>query len=174
LPTQIGDWQSIEDVRLDQESEATLQADSYVYRTYARGSSTLGLFVAFYATQRSGHTVHSPLNCLPGTGWEWTRRERVTLSVAPDHAITINQAVAERYGQQTLVDYWYQNAGDVEPSEYRNKLLLVRNAATRGRSDGALVRVTAPIDRDRGSAVLAQAAAFVQQLYRPLTAHLPE
>ena len=172
LPLQIADWSGRDLDRLDRETEAVLQADNYLLRRYTRDGAPADLFVAYYATQRSGHTIHSPLNCLPGTGWEWVDRRRERVSVGPGRAIDINGNVARKNGEQVLVYYWYQSHGRAVASEYRNKLLLVQDALTLHRSDGALVRVTTPIlARNAPTAVL---AGFIRTLYPILTHHLPE
>jgi EpsI family protein len=171
LPLQIGEWHGQDFGRLDRDTEAVLQADNYLLRRYTRDRVPVDLFVAYYATQRSGHTIHSPLNCLPGTGWEWVGRRRERVSVGPGRDIEINGNVARKSGEQSLVYYWYQSHGRAVASEYRNRLLLVQDALTLHRSDGALVRVTAPaLARDAS----VDAAAFVRALYPILTRHLPE
>ena len=172
LPWQIGDWRGHDLGRLDRETEAVLQADNYLLRRYTRDGTPADLFVAYYTTQRSGHTIHSPLNCLPGTGWEWIDRRRERISVGAGRAIDINGNVARKNGEQVLVYYWYQSHGRAVAGEYRNKLLLVQDALTLHRSDGALVRVTTPILAR--TAPTADLAAFVRTLYPILTHHLPE
>ena len=87
-------------------------------------------------------------------------------------AIDINGNVARKNGEQVLVYYWYQSHGRAVAGEYRNKLLLVQDALTLHRSDGALVRVTTPILAR--TAPTADLAAFVRTLYPILTHHLPE
>jgi len=172
LPLQIDDWRGHDLGRFDRDTEAVLQADDYLLRRYTREGVPVDLFVAYYATQRSGHTIHSPLNCLPGTGWEWVDRRRERISVGPGREIDINGNVARKSGEQSLVYYWYQSHGRATASEYRNKLLLVQDALTLHRSDGALVRVTAPVlPRPARSADL---AAFIRALYPILARHLPE
>jgi EpsI family protein len=172
LPLQIDEWRGHDMGRLDRDTEDVLKADSYLLRRYTRDGVPLDLFIAYYATQRSGHTIHSPLNCLPGTGWEWVDRRRERVSVGPGRDIEINSNVARKNGQQDLVYYWYQSHGRAIASEYRNRLLLVQDALTLHRSDGALVRITAPLlARD---ARAADPAAFIRALYPILTRHLPE
>jgi len=172
LPLQIDEWRGQDLGRFDRDTEAVLQADDYLLRRYARHGVPVDLFVAYYATQRSGHTIHSPLNCLPGTGWEWVDRRLERISVGPGRGIDINGNVARKNGAQSLVYYWYQSHGRATASEYRNKLLLVQDALTLHRSDGALVRVTAPaFPRTARSADL---TAFIRALYPILARHLPE
>jgi EpsI family protein len=172
LPLEIDDWRGRDLGRLDRDTEVELQADNYLLRRYTRNGMAADLFIAYYATQRSGHTIHSPLNCLPGTGWEWVERRRERVLVGPGRDIDINGNIARKNGQQDLVYYWYQSHGRAVASEYRNKLLLVQDALTLHRSEGALVRVTTPVlARDARSTDL---AAFIRALYPILTRHLPE
>src|ERR687893_648589 len=71
FPAEVGGWRQLgRDVRFDAATEAVLRADDYVSRDYAgQGGQTASLYVGYYTTQRAGATYHSPLNCLPGSGW---------------------------------------------------------------------------------------------------------
>ncbi len=172
LPLTIDGWRGREG-RLDRATEQSLQADAYTLRTYARGSAAIGLYVAYYATQRSGHTIHSPLNCLPGTGWTWLDRERERAPIANDPSSSVvNRAIAQKDGDRLLLYYWYQSRGRVVASDYENRFLLMRDALTLHRSDGALVRLVAPIGH--GADPSENARAFIAALYPVLTRHLPE
>ncbi len=83
FPMQIAGWQGESAERFDQQTLAVLGVDEYVSRIYsAPGAPPVGLYIGFYRSQRQGDTMHSPLNCLPGAGWEPVRTERVELPVA--------------------------------------------------------------------------------------------
>ncbi|PYQ70227.1 MAG: EpsI family protein [Acidobacteria bacterium] len=172
LPMRIDQWHGRDLGRFDHDIEAVLQADTYTMRRYTRDAIPVDLFVAYYATQRTGHTIHSPLNCLPGTGWEWVDRRRERIRIGPGRDIEVNRNIARKNGEQDLVYYWYQSHGRTIASEYRNRLMLVHDALTLHRSDGALVRVTAPIIV--GATRAADLPAFIRALYPVLTRHLPE
>src|SRR5664279_2249931 len=64
-------WLPQEDLELDQETLAVLRADDILSRVYknANNGVSASLFVAYFQTQRTGKTPHSPKNCLPGSGW---------------------------------------------------------------------------------------------------------
>jgi len=168
----VADAEVVGDDRLDVDTERVLQADRYLLRRYQSGELPLDVFVAFYASQQSGHTIHSPLNCLPGTGWTWTSLERERIGTIGGRSITVNRNVASRAGDNLLVYYWYQSRGRVTASDYRNKFLLIRDAMLLHRSDGALVRVTTPWPLARGESE--KSTSFVAALYSALSAHLPE
>jgi EpsI family protein len=160
------------DERLDVETERVLQADQYLLRSFESGGLPMDVFVAFYGSQRSGHTIHSPLNCLPGTGWTWAQRDREDIPASGGGTMTVNRNIATRNGDSLLVYYWYQSRGRVTASDYRNKLLLVRDAALLHRSDGALVRVTTPWPLDSNAS--GEPRAFLRNLHTALAEHLPE
>ena len=171
LPFSIDTWRGHDDGRLDAETEQSVQADAYTLRTYTRKATAAGLYVAYYATQRSGHTIHSPLNCLPGTGWTWLERGTQRLN-AGGTPIEVNRALAQKDSDRLLLYYWYQSRGRVIASDYRNKLMLMHDALTLHRSDGALVRVvaTAQSGVDRSADV----ESFIGAIYPALVRSLPE
>src|SRR5579862_1245565 len=68
----FGGWVAIREGYVDDETNAVLKADDTVIREYGniKYRAPANLFVAFFKTQRTGKTPHSPKNCLPGSGWE--------------------------------------------------------------------------------------------------------
>jgi EpsI family protein len=173
LPLALGGWHGVEQGPLDAETRRILQADSYILRSYTRGASNVGLYVAYYATERAGHTMHSPLNCLPGSGWDPVERRRESVAVAPNLVFDVNRVVVQKGAAQQIVYYWYQSRGRAVASEYRSKLLLVRDSLMLHRSDGAIVRVNAPIAGGE-QASAADATSFIHTLYPSLTRQIPE
>jgi len=72
FPVQIQTWQMVQDAPIEQEVLDQLKADDTLNRMYASAQSRIGInfFVAYFKTQRTGQSPHSPKNCLPGSGWE--------------------------------------------------------------------------------------------------------
>ena len=181
LPTQVDQWQGREGAPFAENVLAVLGVDEYVNRVYVRGGAPyIGLYVGYYESQRQGDTMHSPLNCLPGAGWQPMRQDRATLTVADTggapRPITVNQFVIQKGLDRLLVLYWYQSHGRVVASEYTSKIYMVYDAMRLNRTDGAMVRVITPItgasaaDED---AAAQRAAAFVQSLFPSLSGVLP-
>lgn len=115
--------------------------------TTVRASHYFTLYVGYYDRQTSGKTIHSPKNCLPGSGWEPLTSQSAQI-VTPSGTVVVNRYLIQKGRDQALVLYWYQGRGRVASNEYAVKWDLVRDAALRRRSDEALVRVVVPI---RGS-----------------------
>jgi EpsI family protein len=52
-------------------------ADDYINRVYLGSTPPVELYVGYYKDQRSGDRIHSPKNCLPGSGWEAVHSSRM-------------------------------------------------------------------------------------------------
>lgn len=102
------------------------------------------VYLGFYEQQTRGRTIHSPRNCLPGSGWEAISNRPQTLDT-PSGSVTVNRYVLQNGDAQALVLYWYQGRGRVAHDEYLVKWDLLRDAALMRRTDEALVRIVVPI-----------------------------
>lgn len=170
FPATIADWHGHPSL-LEPEAEKSLAMDDYVLSDYSKADGkTVNLYVAYYASQRTGESPHSPLVCIPGGGWMIAKLERT--SFGPD--LPLNRAIIERNGSRQLVYYWYEERGRSIASEYWSKWYLLSDAITKNRSDGALVRVITPLspgelERDADNRLL----LFLHDLLPHLRAYLP-
>ena len=172
FPLQLATWRGEEGPSVEPEVAKELRADDYLNRTYVDPSgAAVALWVAFYASQRQGDAIHSPLNCLPGTGWMPIAHSR-PIAHAGNARFAVNRYLVEKRGERQLVTYWFQGRGRTVASEYANKVFLIVDAVRRGRTDGALVRVVAPIGRDARAADSAT-AGFIAALHPALSTWLP-
>lgn len=177
LPRALDRWQGRDEPALAPDILNVLGVDQYVNRTFhAPGEPFVSLYVGYYQSQREGDTMHSPLNCLPGAGWQPVTTERLTLSLPGEtDPITINRFVVQKGLDRAVVLYWYQSHGRIVASEYASKFYLVYDAFRSNRSDGALVRIVSPVspgERGDGGAER-RATEFVHALFPHLRKHLP-
>lgn len=148
---------------------AALGVTDVVMRRYAAaGRAPIVLYAGFYATQRTGAIIHSPRQCLPGNGWSILSAERVAL----EPGVLVNRVLVAKGEDRQVVVYWYQERGRVVASEYWGKAYLVWDSMTRRRSDGALVRVSAPVLGDE-AAVDREVMDFSRAVLPLLTEFLP-
>ena len=172
MPAAIGAWRSAGDLAIDDDSLKILKADDYLSRLYVSGGAGVSLFVAYYATQRQGDTMHSPMNCLPASGWQPMANERVQIPT-DGGPINANRVVIQKALDKELVLYWYQSHGRTIASEYASKAYLVLDSLRLHRSDAALIRIVTPVTAgDAGATRLA--TDFVQSLHPLLAAHIPD
>lgn len=171
LPLEIDGWQGSEAVPLSDDVVATLGVDDYVNRQYHRDKLPVAAYIGYYASQRSGDTIHSPQNCLPGAGWlpVASGRHRVDLGA---ESVTVTRYDIVKGLDRQVVLYWYQGRGRVVSGEYANKGWLMLDAARYGRSDGGLVRLIAPARGSMDEAVR-EVTAFAAALLPRLAHHLP-
>jgi EpsI family protein len=144
FPRQVGDWrQTGDDMRFDAETERVLRADDYLSRNYqSPAGNTASFYVGYYASQRTGATYHSPLNCLPGAGWIMTDGGPITITPAGGRPpFEANRYVVQNGNDRALMLYWYEGRGRPLASEYWAKIYTVLDSVRRRRSDGAMVRV---------------------------------
>jgi EpsI family protein len=172
FPLELSAWRGVEGPPVEPDVATVLGADDYVNRVYQdpRGAA-VGLWVAFYGSQRQGDAIHSPLNCLPGTGWTPVAHSRRMLQ-AGQSRFPVNRYVVQKRGERQLVTYWFQGRGRVIASEYANKAYLLLDAVRLHRTDGALIRVVAPIRGDERAADAAT-ASFITVLQPELARWLP-
>jgi EpsI family protein len=172
LPLRLSSWQGVPGPAVEPDVERVLAADEYVNRIYRRGGdAVVGLWVAFYSAQRQGDAIHSPLNCLPGTGWTTISHSRPMIQVAGS-AFPVNRYVVQKRGARQVVMYWFQGRNRIVASEYANKMFLLVDAIRHRRTDGALVRIVVPIRGDERVAD-GQAISFINALHGQLARRLP-
>jgi EpsI family protein len=169
------DWIPVREQPLDAETLDVLKADDTLSRVYQnqRTGEGVDLFVAYFGTQRTGKTPHSPKNCLPGSGWVPSESGMMQVPVRGANAITVNRYVVSRGQYESVVLYWYQAHGNVIASEYRAKLFTIFDSMRYRRSDTSLVRVVVPVAAGDTERAVRSAESFIQVVFQPLREYLP-
>ena len=140
---QMDGWNWTSDQPLGESILKRLQLTSYVSRTYENQGTKLGLFIAYYAQQRAGESMHSPKHCLPVSGWEIWKHDSAMVPVKGGQ-VEVNLYSIQNSGQRMLVFYWYQSKERIIASEYIGKVLLAKDALFSGHTAGSLVRILLP------------------------------
>jgi EpsI family protein len=171
-PLVLGNWQG-RSMRLSGEIEKRVGVSDYLYRVYVRGPQYVHFYVGYYETQRHGEMIHSPKNCLPGSGWYIAKRETMTVDVGANGPFEVNKFIVENGIERQLVLYWYQQAGSrIVTNEYLGRVHLVWDAFRLDRTDAALVRLSVPFEGSSDEAVTL-ALDFLKQAYPRLMRFLP-
>ncbi len=175
FPEQVGDWVG-QDQPLSAETLAVLGPGDFLTRLYQNGRGpVVSLYIAYFASQRTGDTIHSPKNCLPGAGWTPLSTDRIPLTEPDGKLVTVDRYILANGGQRLLALYWYQAHGRVVASEYSAKFYLVADAMRMNRTDGALVRILTPIGNDDQGIATAQTRAeqFAHLIFPALDQYIP-
>jgi EpsI family protein len=175
LPTVLGRWEQREHGALDAKVVRNLKLNDYIVSKYVNDAGrSLWLYIGYWETQRKNAQIHSPRNCLPGNGWEPLEASIMTIPLLDaQRSITVNRYVIQKEQEQQVVLYWYHSQGEAIAGEITAKAAMIRNAMTRNRTDGALVRISSPVYGGVAE-TSATLAAYVQVMYPVLAEFLPE
>lgn len=177
FPRELRGWTG-KDLPLSADVLQILGPGDFLNRAYVSSAEALDLFIAYYPSQRTGDTIHSPQNCLPGAGWTPLVQDHIEIFAANTlrngKVVTANRYVLARGMDRMLVLYWYQAHGRTTPSEYWAKIYLVRDSILTHRTDGALVRIAAMLPNPSAEKqVEARAVQFAEVVLSKLDDYVP-
>ena len=139
----------------------------------------INFYTAFYEYQKkAGDFIHSPRLCLPGAGWH-IHSNRVRSLPTDNRAayggqLKINELIIEKNGYWQLAYFWYQGRGRNFTSEWAAKFYMVWDGIFKRRTDGALVRLIAPMgSKNQTETFRPELERFAVLVSRELDAYLP-
>lgn len=165
IRSQIEGWSAAGDHTLPAPTLHTLAPSAYLVRTYRKANLQLDLFIAFYAEQRAGESMHSPKHCLPGSGWEIWKHDSASVSLH-GMQVQINKYSIQNSGVRMLMFYWYQSKTRIVASEYMGKILLARDTVFSGHTAGSIVRIMLPDTPASGVEGVAFATYLIPEVER--------
>ena len=172
LPLDLGAWTGRDGAPFDDETVRILGADEYLNRSYAGSSGVpVDLYIAYYGRQQPGASIHSPLHCLPGTGWEPLDIASVSIAQPGGAAGEARRLVVRKNGDRAVVIYWYAVHGRMIANEIASKAWLLHDSLRFQRSDAALVRIVVPVQGTAIDAAQREGLAFAHDVL-PYLPHL--
>ena len=163
LPMAIGAWDGRE-LPIEQRLLDAVGVDDHVSRAYLdHQNPPVLLYIGYYKSQRTGTTIHSPKNCLPGAGWQPVSSGKIMVPLPGGKNAPVNLYTIEKGLERQSVLYWYQSHGRIIASEYWAKIYMVLDAIRLNRTDSALVRVSTPLSPG-GKQSQQRLVAFAQQV----------
>lgn len=185
FPSTIGRWSST-DVPINQDVLDVLGKGVFLNRIYtstapsssgasAADAGSIGLFIGYFPTQRTGQSIHSPQNCLPGSGWTFESSGTTDITDDQGKTIRVGEYVISDGNSKDEVLYWYRAHGRSIASDYAAKLYTLVDSIRYSRTDAALVRVvTALRPGESRESAHERAVSFVKQTSPLLPAYVPD
>ncbi len=173
FPERIGNWKSGKSQPLQEDVARVLGVDDYVFRNYfGPNGETISFYASYFAYTDRTKGYHSPLNCMPGSGWNIAGTKPVELQLQHRGRETVNRIVLQNGAEKQVALYWYQCRGRIIQNEYWERIYRVIDSLWRQRTDGAFVRLILHQRPDEANeSRLKQFAAAVIPI---LSNHLPE
>jgi exosortase D (VPLPA-CTERM-specific) len=175
FPMEFKGWHGIPQT-LDGESLTALGLTDYLLADYTLESDAgvpLNFYVAYYASQRAGIHAHSPQLCIPGGGWSIINQTITPVPFSNGASINVNRVVIEKRGVRQIVYYWFEERGRHIAKEGALKYYALKDALVDNRSDGALVRIVAPIRAEGEAAADSMAWKLVADTSALLQEYVP-
>ena len=170
FPMQLNGWSGTA-LGLEKQYIDALRFDDYILADYrSNNGESVAFYVAYYQSQRKGQSAHSPQSCLPGGGWEISSMTHVDIPAGTGMVLPlpVNRVVIQKGREKQVVWYWFKQRDRILSNEYLVKLFLFWDALSRGRTDGALVRMSSSVGLGETEDVVDQ------RLHRLLSAVGPE
>lgn len=176
FPKKIDGWIGREEF-FDEKIYKILGVDDSILISYHNSDGkNVQLYTGYYHSQREGDIIHSPKNCMPGSGWNIieTSFENLTISGDTHKRIRVIKLILEKGISKQVALYWFQSRGRFISSEYWQKIYLVWDAIFKNRTDGSFVRLIAPVQNGDVKSTTEYLKLFAENMIPILGEYLPE
>ncbi|MEX0827639.1 MAG: exosortase C-terminal domain/associated protein EpsI, partial [Haliea sp.] len=174
FPLKIDNKIAEEDV-LPGVEQTILNMSDYFLGHYREGyAPPVTLFIGYYEQQSAGGTPHSPRVCIPSGGWKIEEISEITIRNG-DQPVPVNRVLITHGEDRLLVYYWFKQRGKYIANEYLAKFNLLWGGISSARTDGALIRLTMPVETTMSEVLADQELTdFAQELFKVLPAYVPD
>ena len=167
FPDHIGQWRVMEKTLFDEPVLKVLRASDYLMRSYADPQGRqLGLYVGYHDGGPDAGPIHSPRNCLPGSGWTLLDSRIMTMG-----SVHLVRATYQKEHTGIIYYYWYQMRDQSLTSDFALKTAEFQGILLHGRRDASFIRLH--VSRRYEQEADALASDFIQKVYPLLRAYLP-
>ena len=173
FPHEIGRWQALNDIELTASAAEMLGVDDYAYRNYQSPEGrVINLYASYFSAIKQGKGYHSPLNCMPGSGWGIASTENITLVLPDGKEVKVRKMLLNRGSSYHYSLYWYQGRSRIVAFEYLDMIYRLLDSIRYGRTDGAFVRLIVLGSQDQARA-FEELKEFARDIIPILEEHFP-
>lgn len=174
FPKNVGNWEGSRQL-MELKFIEELDFSDYLMADYKDTSGkVVNFYVAYYASQRKGESIHSPASCLRGGGWSFNQAGSAQIVLKDGSTMPVNRAVIEKAPVKQLSYYWFPSRDRILTNAYQMKIFNFWDALTRQRTDGALVRVITLVYSDESlETAEKRMQAFISDINPVLKEFLP-
>jgi EpsI family protein len=172
FPGVVSQWRMSRESSLSTEVQAVLKASDVLMRQYVNPQGEqVELYIGYHDGGKGAGEIHSPKQCLPGSGWFEISSARTQLPAA-GKGLNLVRAVYQKGDSKELFLYWFQVRGESISQEYSLKVAEIANSVLYRRRDAAFIRISVPFETDERRAV-AIGERFVSDFLPAIHTFLP-
>jgi len=174
FPMQVKGWEMAGQSEFSANVLSVLKPTDYLYRQYkGADGKVVGLYIGFHGGGKESGEIHSPRNCLPGSGWYEVSAKRGTLEIPAGGSVKLVRSVYQKGENKELFLYWFQARGHSMNDEFSLKLAEITGSLLYRRRDTSFIRVSVPFEGDDSSA-LSRGEQFVRDITPTIREFLPQ
>ncbi len=172
FPKQIDSWSG--DVHyFPQAVYDKLGVDDSILIDYKNDNKdTISMYVGYYEDQKKGEMIHSPKNCMLGSGWQPIDVSETDISL-DSKKISVTKLILEKRSQKMIVLYWYQSGNRSIANEYIQRLYFILDSIRYNRTNAAFIRFTSSVQGDDYEGTIHIMEGFIKQVVPVLENFLP-
>jgi exosortase D (VPLPA-CTERM-specific) len=174
FPVQLKEWRMVGQSEFSDDVLSVLKPTDYIYRQYkGADGKTVSLYIGFHGGGKDSGGIHSPRNCLPGSGWYEVYTKRGTMEIPSGGNIKLVRSVYQKGENKELFLYWFQARGHSMNNEFSLKLAEMTGSLFHRRRDTSFIRVSVPFESDESGAV-SRGDRFVRDITPTIREFLPQ
>jgi len=173
FPQKQGGWVMTGQARFDRRVLEVLLPTDYLSRTYqdSRGD-VVSLYVGYHDGGPDSGPIHSPKQCLPGSGWNRVNAEVQQLDVNGT-IVSYVSSLYQKDNEKQLFLYWFQVGDRYLTNEYALKFSMAKNSMLHNRRESSFIRISVPVTTSE-EAALKIGKSFIKGFAPAISASLPK
>lgn len=173
FPAFHNEWRMVSKAIFSDDVLAKLRPTDYLSRKYmGSGRIPVYIYIGYHNGGSDSGEIHSPKNCLPGSGWFKLKEDKVSIDVGLKKLNIIN-ALYQKGEEKELFFYWFFVRGKSLTNEYSLKFAEITNSIVYSRKDAAFVRISIPFESNEKEAFLI-GTEFIRDFYPVIAEFLPQ
>ncbi len=172
FPKRISDWEG-EPFRFSQEVYDNLGVDDSIAINYENeNGEKISMYAGYYESQKKGDIIHSPKNCMLGSGWQPIDISEIDIVIG-SRKIPMMKLIVEKHSQKMVMLYWYQSGNRAVANEYMQKIYFIYDSLLYNRTNAAFLRFTSSVSGDDYEGTIRLMEEFINQVVPVLDTFLP-
>lgn len=154
FPQRAGEWTMTGQARFDSRVLAVLLPTDYLSRSYENlKGERVALYIGYHDGGPNSGPIHSPKQCLPGSGWNRLHDEARFIDVDGE-SVDYVSSVYQKDSQRQMFLYWFQVRDQLLTNEYALKFAMAKNSFLSNRRDSSFIRLSVIVKDDEAKARL--------------------